>query len=126
MEKKPMNVNKILVVQTIVNNIEDKEEVSEIKTSLLDGYKKPEKITRKDSGHEGFMPDVISEVQGRIDLYEVELDEKKYLPDKWKLFSLYTKKHRGHFNIVTPETNLDVIKKLLKLHNIHAKILFFN
>jgi hypothetical protein len=126
MEKKPMNVNKTLVVQTIVNSIENKGEVREIKTSLLNGYKPPEKITRKDSVHKGFTPDVISEMLGRTDLYEVELDEKKYIPEKWKLFSLYTKKHKGIFNIVIPETNLEVIRKLLQLHDINAKILYFN
>ena len=126
MEKKPANVNKTLVVQAIVNNIEDKEEVRAIKTNVLNGYEKPESITRKDSGHKGYTPDVMSEMHGRTDLYEVELDEKSYLPDKWKLFSLYTRKHKGIFNIVTPETNLGVIRELLKLHNINAKILYFN
>jgi hypothetical protein len=91
----------------------------------VEGFTDPERITRKDNKKEGFIPDIVSEKEGSKDLYEVELNDKDYILDKWRLFSRYAIKSQGSFNIVVPEQNLDLIKNLLKENSISARILYF-
>ncbi len=125
MKKDHLYVNKAVVVQTIIDKVENEQEVKEIKTNLVKGYEKPDTIIIKGRNQKGFSPDVITEMNGRTDLYEVELDSGNYLLEKWKMFYLFAKKTKGVFTIVTPEDNLDIIRELLKVHNIRAKLLYF-
>jgi hypothetical protein len=127
MENKSIdNVDKKLVVQAIIDKIEEENKESEIKTNLVEGYSKPEKIVREGNDRKGYVPDIISKSSEQTDLYEVELDpEKNDLVDKWKLFLVYTSKLKGKLNIVTPKSKLDKIKGLLKENQISAKIIYF-
>jgi hypothetical protein len=125
MEKKEENGRKKIVVQALIDKIETEDKSREIKTQVVEGYKKPEKITIKDSDRKGYTPDLISEASNRTDLYEVELDEHNYVPEKWRLFSLYSKKTKGNFSIVTPKDNLEQIKNMLRSNQINAKLIYF-
>jgi hypothetical protein len=126
MEKKVKNGKKKIVVQAIIDKIEKENEVKEIKTQVVEGYNKPEKIIRKNSDQEGYTPDVISVHSSREDLYEVELDKDGYILEKWRLFSLYSKKSNGYFSIVTPKDNLKQVRNLLNTNQISAKLIYFS
>jgi transcriptional/translational regulatory protein YebC/TACO1 len=126
MEKKADNSTKKIVVQAIIDKIENEDEVNEIKTQIVEGYKKPEVIAQKNSDQEGYTPDVISVHTGRKDLYTVELDAENFVLEKWRLFSLYSKKSNGNFSIVTPKDNLEQVRNLLKTNQIHAKLIYFS
>ena len=123
--KEVQNARKKSVVQALISKIKQDNIDSTIKTDLIEGFRKPEKIIRKDTDMNGYVPDVVSEMDGRIDLYEIELHEKNYLLDKWRLFSLYSKKSKGSFNIITPKTNLDKLKDVLDMNKIHANIIYY-
>ena len=127
MEKRTSNEdNRKLVVQALITRIEDKNKESEIRTSLVEGYKKPVKIVEEGENRKGYVPDITSKADDQIDLYEIELDpEKDGLVDKWRLFSIYTDETQGNLNIVTPKNKLDQIKGLLKENQIRARIIYF-
>jgi len=125
MEKKANNVNKKFVAQALINKIEKENQASEIKTRIVEGYEKPEKIVRQEDKKKGFVPDVISKSEEKTDLYEIELDQN-FILEKWRLFSLYTNQLKGTFNIVTPESNLGLVKNALKENQIGAKIIYFS
>jgi hypothetical protein len=120
-------VKKKIIAQSLIEKIKSENQDSVIKTNVVEGYKKPYKILKKENQQTGFVPDVISEEKGgKTDLYEIELDERNYVLDKWRLFSLYSKKTRGSFSIVTPESKMDLLKDMLKLNQIRAKIIYFS
>jgi hypothetical protein len=125
MEKDLENGKKKLVVQALIEKIESEEKVTDIKTQVVEGYKKPERITLKESDLAGYTPDLISESSEWTNLYEIELDENNFILEKWRLFSLYSKKAKGIFSIVTPEDKLELIKDMLNSHRIHAKLIYF-
>ncbi|HER10050.1 MAG TPA: hypothetical protein ENO20_14190 [Bacteroides sp.] len=125
MEKKKHVINKKVVVQAIIDKIENEHDDFEIKTGIVEGYGRPEKIIRKGDQGKGYVPDVILESDQRTELFEVELDDDFEL-DKWKLFSLYTTKMKGNFNIVTPEAILPQVREVLNSENINAKIIYFS
>ena len=110
MNKNVREVKKKFIVQAVINKIQEENRESEIKTRLVNGFNEPEKITWRSDSQISFIPDIISEKEGKKDLYEVELNEKDYILEKWKLFSRYSVKSKGSFNIVVPEKNLDLIK----------------
>jgi hypothetical protein len=126
MEKKADNGTKKIIVQAIIDKIENENQAHEIKTHIVEGYNTPEKIAKKNSDKEGYTPDVISVITGRKDLYEVELDANNFILEKWRLFSLYSRKSNGNFNIVTPKENLEQVRNLLKSNQIHAKLIYFS
>ncbi len=117
-------INKKVVVQAIIDKIENEHEDFEIKTGIVEGYGKPEKIIRKGNQDKGYVPDVVLESDRITELYEVELDDDFEL-EKWKLFSLYTSKLKGNFNIVTPEEFLPQVRSVLNSENINARIIYF-
>lgn len=125
MEKKEKNtVKKEFVVQALIDKIEKENQDIEIKTRIVKGYDSPKRIAKQDSDQKGFTPDVLSSTPEKTDLYEVELTQD-YKLEKWKLFSLYSNKLKGTFNIVTPQNNLTAIRNKLKENNIKAKIIYF-
>lgn len=93
-------ISKELVVQAIIDKIEKEQENPEIRTLYVKGYKAPNKIITKGNEEKGFTPDVVFSNEDRTELYEIELDEKIKL-NKWRLFSLFSKKENGNLNIVT-------------------------
>lgn len=117
-------VNKGIVVQAIIESIEKEQGNTDIKARFLKGYETPEKIIVKGKDQEGYIPDVMVHDEDRIELYEVVLDDQVDL-GKWRLFSLFTRKGKGHFNIVTPEEQLPLMKDLLKSNHISAKLIYF-
>jgi hypothetical protein len=125
MEKQTENGTKKIVVQALIDKIENDHKSIKIKTQLVEGYKRPERITIKDSGQEGYMPDVMSETDDWTNLYEIELDENNYILEKWRLFSLYSKKAKGNFSIVIPKDNLKQVKNLLQSNNINARLIYY-
>jgi len=125
MENKKNIINKKIVVQAIIDKIENEHDDFEIKTGIVEGYSKPEKIIRKGNQERGYIPDVMLQSEQRTELYEVELDEDFEL-DKWKLFSLYISKLKGSFNIVAPEELLPQLRDVLNTEEIKAKIIYFS
>lgn len=126
MENKEDNSTKKIVVQAIIDKINKEGQVNEIKTEIVEGYKQPEIVAKKNSDEAGYMPDVIAVHPGGNDLYEVELDADHFILEKWRLFSLYSMKSNGSFSIVTPKDNLEQVRNLLKSNQIHARLIYFS
>jgi len=119
------NVSKELVVQAIIDTIEKEHENPDISALYVEGYKNPDKIITKGNEDKGYTPDVVYSNKDLTELYEIELDKKVEL-NKWRLFSLFTKKQKGHLNIVTREQYLPYFRELLKTNNINnAKLIYF-
>ncbi len=120
-------VDKKIVVQAIIEKAEQDPEEVHIMTSIVEGYERPDRIVVKGDQQRGYIPDVVLKKDQTTDLYEVELGkDKEYKLDKWRLFSLYSHKQKGNFNIVIPEDNLPRLRELLKENQIKAKILYFS
>ncbi len=120
-------VNKKIVVQAIIEKAENDGNDIQIMTSIVEGYDRPDRIAIKGEQKRGYTPDVILKRNNTTDLYEVELGkDKDYELDKWRLFSLYSHKQKGNFNIVIPEDSLPRLRELLKENQIKAKILYFS
>ena len=68
----------------------------------------------------------MSETDEKTDLYEIELDENNYLLEKWRSYNRYLKDSKGTFSIVTPRNKLDIVKELLKLNKIKARLIYFS
>jgi len=117
-------LDKKLVVQAIIEKAELDYDDLLIKTSVVEGYEKPDKITLKGTQDKGYVPDVWLRNEQTTELYEVELGQD-YQLDKWRLFSLYSNRQNGNFNIVTPEDHLHQLRSVLNEHQIHARILYF-
>ena len=117
MEKNAANVSK---------KIKRDEEGSDIRTRLVDGYEDPDRISSKDNPENEYVPDVVSQTEEKTDLYEIELDERNYLLEKWRSYNRYLKGSGGTFSIVTPKQNLDVLKEYLKLNRIKARLIYFS
>lgn len=126
MDKTTRKVYKKYIVQAIIKKIEEQNRDTRVKTNLVEGYNRPERILKKSNNDEGYIPDVISEKDGRKDLYEVELSEQEYILEKWRLFSMYSMKAKGSFNLVVPEEQLENIKNLLKENKISARIIYYS
>jgi hypothetical protein len=118
-------VNKELIVQAIIEKYKKEFDQVNFQTGLLQGYEKPGKVILKGNDSGGYTPDVVMEGPDRVELFEVEMGEH-YHPEKWRLFSLFSNKHKGNFNIVTPEEQLPQMREFLDLNNIDAKILYFS
>ena len=120
-------IDKKIVVQAIIEKAEKDSEEIQIMTSIVEGYERPDRIVVKGDQKRGYTPDVILRKNETTELYEVELGKaKEYELDKWRLFSLYSHKQKGNFNIVIPEDNLPRLRELLKENQIKAKILYFS
>lgn len=120
-------IDKKIVVQAIIEKAEKDNEEIQIMTSILEGYDRPDRIVVKGEQKRGYTPDVILRKNDTTELYEVELGKaKEFELDKWRLFSLYSHKQKGNFNIVIHEDNLPRLRELLKEHQIKAKILYFS
>jgi hypothetical protein len=120
------NISKKIIVEALIEKIKKDEEGSDIKTRLVEGYEEPEKIIGKDDPENEFVPDVVSETDEKTDLYEIELDENSYLPEKWRSYDRYLEDSGGTFSIITPKNNLDTLKELLKLNKIKARLIYFS
>jgi hypothetical protein len=123
--KEVQDVRKKFVVQALIGKIKADNEKTKIKTNVVEGFRKPEKIIKKNNEKEGYTPDVIIETGEKIDLYEIEMHERNYVLEKWRLFSLYSKKGNGSFHIVTPKSNLATLKDMLDVNEIKANIIYF-
>ncbi|MDF1575841.1 MAG: hypothetical protein P1P86_11695 [Bacteroidales bacterium] len=118
-------ISKEMVVKAIIEKVENESDDAQIKTPLLAGYDKPDRIGFKGKSGEGYVPDIVLSRHDRTEFYCVELDED--LPvNKWRLFSLYTMKENGSLNIVAPEDNLSHVREVLNENNINARILYFS
>jgi hypothetical protein len=124
MSMQTKEVNKKLVVQAIIEKIEDESENAEIRTSLVQGYEVPGKIIPKGQQEKGYYPDLISHQGRKTELYEIELTPESNL-EKWRIFSLFSKKEHGTLHLVIPEVHLPFFRAQLTTHNIHAKLIYF-
>lgn len=116
---------KMNVAQALIGKIREEHEESKIRTGILDDFKDPEKITGKGDRKKGFVPDVVSETGEGTDLYEIELYEQNYVLEKWRTFSDFSQNANGSFNIVVPKSNMDTLKDMLDLNEIHANIIYY-
>ncbi len=124
MSKKSKAINKKFVVQAIIEKIEQENENADIKTGLIDGYEFPGKIIFKGQHDKGYCPDVLSREAKKTELYEIELAPEPNL-EKWRIFSLFSKKEHGSLHLVIPEVHLPFFRKQLSANNIHAKLIYF-
>jgi len=124
MSKKPAEINKRLVVHAIIEKIEQEHDNAEIRTRLVEGYEVPGKIIPKGKQDKGYYPDVIALEEQRTELFEVELAPEPNI-EKWRIFSLFSKKEHGSFHLVIPEIHLSFFREQLTANNINAKLIFF-
>ncbi len=118
-------ISKKIVVQAIIEKVEKEHTDVEIRTNLVEGFNQPEKIIIKGKQDKGYTPDVLLRGNNSTNIYEVELDQE-YKLDKWRLFSLFSKKQKGSFNIVAPEDNIPLVRKALNENQINARIIYFS
>jgi hypothetical protein len=118
-------VSKEHIIQAIIEKYTKDYDQVNFQTALLQGYEKPGKIILKGNNSEGYTPDVVMEGPDRLEIFEVEMG-KQYFPEKWRLFSLFSNKQKGNFNIVTPEEQLPQMREFLNINKIDAKILYFS
>jgi hypothetical protein len=116
-----MPITKEIVARAVIDEIEKDDEKKKIETGLAKNYYNPATIVWK-SSQNGFIPDIkVSSSKGKSDIYEIEISDN-YNEEKWKLFSLYTKKSHGRFYLIVPESKVDEITLKItnsKIHNIH-------
>jgi hypothetical protein len=104
------------IAQAVITELEEKEEEISIETKLLDKYSRPKRIMWK-SNKEGFYPDIkTSSMEGRVNLYEIELSSK-INKAKWRLFSLFARLNHGDFIVVVPETNISYVEAFIVENN---------
>jgi hypothetical protein len=113
------------IAEALIGQIKEKDEKSRIKTSIVEGFQQPEKITVESDGKIDYVPDVVSETGDQLDLYEIEIYEQNYVIEKWRKFSDYSSDANGSFNIVVPKSHLNTLKDILDLNRIHANIIYF-
>lgn len=119
------NISKEIVAQAIIETIEKKDKNPEIKALYVKGYETPSKIVTKGKEEKGYTPDVVYNNEEFTELYEIELNKKVEL-NKWRLFSLFTKRGNGNLNIVTHEEYLPHFRELLKTNSIkNVKLIYF-
>ena len=115
-------INKEVIAKAVIKSINTKNPVK-IETRFLKGYDPPDKIVYK-SSRKGYNPDIMVFFEDAIYIYEIELDDN-YETDKWQLFSLYTKKNKGRFNLIVPDWMILSVKATLTKKKIDASILHF-
>jgi hypothetical protein len=125
MRKTISMISKKIVVQAIIEKVEKEYDDVEVRTNLVEGFNQPDKIIIKGKRDKGYIPDVLLRDNNSTDLYEVELN-RDYNLDKWRLFSLFSTKQKGSFNIVAPEDNVPQVRKLLDENQIIARIIYFS
>ncbi|NBC83032.1 MAG: hypothetical protein GVY19_06580 [Bacteroidetes bacterium] len=115
---------KNLVLNAVLNEIK-KEDHKKIETGFEDDYSFTKKIVWKDND-EGYTPDIVVEFDNDTkNIYEIELDEDLNI-DKWKLFSMYARKHKGEFFIVLPDWIMEKVKDEIKQNNIsNVHLMYF-
>jgi hypothetical protein len=117
-------IHKKHIVQAIIDKYEKDSDQVRFHTNLLQGYEKPGRVVLKGSDSPGYTPDVVMEGPDRVELFEVETG-KHYFPDKWRVFSLFSTKVNGNFNIVTHEEQLPQLREFLDMNKIDARILYY-
>ena len=71
----------------------------------LKGYIQPN-LLRWKGENSGHIPDVTSQLDGKLKLIEVETDDSindQHTSDQWKLFATYAKRDNAEFIIVVPK-----------------------
>jgi hypothetical protein len=123
MRSKKGIMNKKIVVQAIINEIEKDPREFSIRTNVVDGYEPPERIPGIGVQQNGYVPDMVFEIGRYKELFDVELDHKIELK-KWKAFSLYTSGITGGFTVVIPEKDRQQTREILESNSINARIIY--
>jgi hypothetical protein len=123
MGRKKGIMNKKIVLQAIINEIEKDHREFSISTSVVDGYEPPERISVTGDQRNEYIPDMVIKLGRYTELFDLELDHKIEL-EKWKVFSLYTSGITGGFTLVIPEKDRQQTKEILESNNINAKIIY--
>lgn len=115
---------KDVVLNAVLSEIK-KEDYKTIETGFEDDYAFTKKVVWKEN-EEGYIPDIVVEFDDGIrNIYEIELEED-FSIDKWNLFSMYARKHKGEFYIVLPDWIMEKAKDEIKKHNIsHVHLMYF-
>ncbi|MFW5760885.1 MAG: hypothetical protein ACOCXH_07905 [Cyclobacteriaceae bacterium] len=126
--RKETNIDKKMVARAIIQKIEEENKPEKIRTDFLPGYDTPDKITLKTTNNnqpEIHKPDIEVVLDGKTNLYEIELDDKNK-EDKWRLLSLFAKKNNGKFFLVVPDWMRQPMVDQLKNNKINASLIYFN
>ena len=117
-------VRKDVILEALIDEIMNNSETEpELKTNIIGGYKKPQKI-RKSGSENSFIPDLVVERDNRSDCYSIEFDENL---DKQKLQILYAfaRQNNGDLFVVLPEDKKKEIKDKLVDCQVSANIIKF-
>jgi hypothetical protein len=81
-----------------------------------EGFSTPGKVKWEEED-EGVVPDITGEYKGSVYVFEIETGdqiEAKKVEDRWRLLSVYAKRHDGKFYLVIPETKADHLQKCVQ------------
>jgi Holliday junction resolvase len=102
------------IVQLMVDHLEQQGFTS-LKANSQ-GFVTPGKV-RWDEEDDGVIPDITGEHKGSVYVFEIETRddlEAKKVEDRWRLLSVYAKRHQGKFYLVIPETKADYLKDFVE------------
>lgn len=81
-----------------------------------EGFASPARV-QWDDEDEGVVPDIIGEHNGALYVFEIETRdqiEANNVKDRWRLLSVYAKRHNGKFYLVIPETKAGYLRAFAK------------
>lgn len=117
------NFDKTMVSRAMIIKLQDEESPDQIKARHVIGYDDTEPIFPKGM-KKGYRPDIVTFKDGVINLYEIELTNRKYVT-KWRIFSDYAVSNNGSLFIIVPDYLKDEIKGELQDKAIPSRLIYF-
>ena len=101
------------IVQSVVGHLQQ-QGFSSVKANT-NGFQKPTKI-RWDEEDEGVVPDITGEHKGSVYVFEIETRDEivpEKVEDRWRLLSVFAKRHHGKFYLVIPEQKAEYVQEVV-------------
>ena len=111
------------IIQSVVGHLYQ-QGFSSVKANTS-GYQKPMKV-KWDEEDEGVTPDIIGEHKGSVYVFEIETRETivpEKVEDRWRLLSVYAKRHHGKFYLVIPEEKAEYVQEVVDDLSVQPELL---
>lgn len=111
------------IVHSVVGHLKQ-QGFSSVKANAQ-GYTTPVKV-KWDEEDEGVVPDITGEHQGSVYVFDIETCDKidrKKAEDRWRLLSVFAKRHNGKFYLVVPETKAEYLEEVVEDLNVQPEFL---
>jgi len=115
--------DKTMISRAVISKIEDDQSPKAVRTKHIVGYENPSSISI--NGKDTYIPDITAVMDNGTNVYEIELNKTANI-NKWRSMSLFAKKNKGDFYIVTPDYLKESIKEKLADNDVNAGLIFFN